>query len=80
MRPRQLLSISSFSKAMQSSVRKSKLRLLTGGLCRRITATPTERQRQESFDVLGRTNICDGSQNLWHSAGNSSEKMPLLKH
>lgn len=42
MRPRQLLSSSSFSVAMQNSVRKSKLRLLTGGLCSRITATPAE--------------------------------------
>lgn len=52
MRPRQLLSISSFSTPMQNSVRKSKLKLLTGGLCICITATPTERQRWGSFNRI----------------------------
>lgn len=44
--PLQLLSISSFSIEMQSSVRKSKLRLFTGGLCKCITATPTGSHRK----------------------------------
>lgn len=64
MRPLQLLSISSFSRAMQTSVRNSRLRLLTGGLCMRITATPAETQRQWSFTWMLqwslRQETCDG--------------------
>lgn len=48
MTPLQLLSISSFSTAMHNSVRKSKLRVLTGGFCMLIRATPTDRQRRQS--------------------------------
>lgn len=38
--PRQARLFSSFSKLMQNSVRKSRLRLLTGGLLNFIVATP----------------------------------------
>lgn len=59
MRPRQLLSISSFSTAMQSSVRKSRLRLLTGGLCMFITATPVDTETQTTSHWPDtRTGVC----------------------